>query len=337
MTRMKVGVLEILSASARPDWGQGRNFRRHYASIMPQAVSVWCRQLGHDVTYATYYGQRHPHTLLPEQLDVVFLSTFTHASPTVYALAKLFRRAGTLTVIGGAHARSFPTDCLRFFDLVVRHCDKALVADILRGAFAPGTIVSSARPPTELPSVEERLPEIARASLDGFTRPVAANVPVLSSLGCPYACDFCSDWNNPYVTVPRGAVDGGPAVRRASLPGDLGDLPRPELRRELRCDARRHRESARRGPQSVLHGELAVDPEVVAAEASEGHQLLLSRHRRGVLGKLLRESRRARASGTAKARPPGHALRGDSRNMSRTRSPTSFSGPTPMRATSRSS
>ena len=202
MTRLKVGVLEILSASARPDWGQGRNFRRHYASIMPQAVSVWCRQLGHDVTYATYYGQRQPHALLPEQLDVVFLSTFTHASPTVYALAKLFRRAGALTVIGGAHARSFPTDCLRFFDLVVRHCDKALVANILRGAFAPGAIISSARPPAELPSVEERLPEIARASLEGFTRPVAANVPVLSSLGCPYACDFCSDWNNPYVTVP---------------------------------------------------------------------------------------------------------------------------------------
>ena len=82
MTRLKVGVLEILSASARPDWGQGRNFRRHYASIMPQVVSVWCRQLGHDVTYATYYGQRPPHALLPEKLDVVFLSTTRSSKPS---------------------------------------------------------------------------------------------------------------------------------------------------------------------------------------------------------------------------------------------------------------
>jgi hypothetical protein len=205
MKGIKVGVLEILTDSVGQDtirrfWG--RQFRRHYASIMPQAISVWCRELGADVTYATYYGQQDPHTLLPDQLNVLFIATSTSASAIAYAVSKIFRRRGTLTVIGGPHARSFPTDCHRFFDLVVRHCDKAVVSDILRGAYDRGTLVSSARPPIDLPSVEERLPEIVCASLTNGERPTAANVPLVSSVGCPYTCDFCSDWNNAYILMP---------------------------------------------------------------------------------------------------------------------------------------
>ena len=32
--------------------------------------------------------------------------------------------------------------------------------------------------------------------------PRTTQVPVLSSVGCPYTCDFCVDWNNSYVRVP---------------------------------------------------------------------------------------------------------------------------------------
>ncbi len=76
---MKVGVLEILNHSVAQDWIQriyNARFRRHYASITPQAVAVWCRQLGHTVYYATYYGQKDPKRLLPDSLDVVFISTY---------------------------------------------------------------------------------------------------------------------------------------------------------------------------------------------------------------------------------------------------------------------
>ncbi|MEE9198904.1 MAG: radical SAM protein, partial [Dehalococcoidia bacterium] len=96
---------------------------------MPQTISVWCRELGHQVFYATYFGQKDPKQLLPDDLDVVFISTYTQASALGYALAKLYRREKTLTVIGGPHAKAFPDDCLRFFDVVVRECDKTLIAD----------------------------------------------------------------------------------------------------------------------------------------------------------------------------------------------------------------
>ncbi len=204
MTRRRVGVLELLSDSVEQGWGRrfyGRRFRRHYASIMPQAVSAWCRELGHDVTYAIYYGQQDPRTLLPPELDVVFISTYTHASAAAMALARLFDREGTLTVIGGPHARSFPADCQRFFDIVVARCDKDLVDDIVSGRFAPGSVADSGRPLTDIPSVESRLPEITKSSLTEGRRPMGANVPMLSSVGCPYTCDFCLDWNNPYIAI----------------------------------------------------------------------------------------------------------------------------------------
>jgi len=199
--RRRVAVLDLL-ADAPPrgfDRVYAAHFRRQFTSIMPQAVSAWARALGHDVFYATYYGQAMPHRLVPTDVDVVFIAAYTKASALAYALAKLFRRRGALTVIGGPHATAFPDDCLRFFDLVVHRCDRPLVDDLLRGRFEPGSIVSTSRPLTELPSVEERRPELVASSLSGGLWHV---IPLLSSVGCPYTCDFCVDWHNDYLRVP---------------------------------------------------------------------------------------------------------------------------------------
>src|SRR5436190_5244368 len=121
--RLRVGVIELIEDSASESWTDFAYrglFKRYHASITPQAVAVWCRQLGHQVFYATYYGQRDPITLLPDDLDVVFISTYTQASALAYALAKVYSAKRTITVIGGPHAKAFPRDCLRFFDFVVQ-------------------------------------------------------------------------------------------------------------------------------------------------------------------------------------------------------------------------
>lgn len=177
---MRVGIIELLVESESRNWVEsayGAHFKRYYCSITPQVVAVWCRQLGHQAFYATFYGHQDPKSLLPDDLDVVFISTYTQASALAYALAKLYRAEKTLTVIGGPHAKSFPTDCLRFFDLVVKDCDQTLINDILRGSFDRHSVISSGRPLQEIPSVEERMPEIAKAL---FTR-----VERGASLRCP--------------------------------------------------------------------------------------------------------------------------------------------------------
>ncbi len=225
MAKLEIGVLEIISDSVAPRSWQARLFDGKYnrlkTGITPQAVAAWCRQLGHEVHYATYYGQQDPKSLLPESLDVVFLSTFTKASPLAYALAKLYRREGSLTVIGGCHAKAFPLDCVRFFDFVVLECDKALVEDILGGAFDRRTVISSGRPLTEIPSVEERMPDILTSfRTHGHQTPVSA-VALLSSVGCPYRCDFCVDWDNPYVMLPEEHLKADLHYISKHLPGTL--------------------------------------------------------------------------------------------------------------------
>jgi len=200
---MRIGILEILRVGSSRRWDQkAYNYlvTKQYASIMPQAISVWCRNLGHEVFYATYFGNKDPKQLLPDDLDVVFISTYTQASALAYALAKLYRQEKTLTVMGGPHAKQFPEDCLRFFDIVVRDCDKTLVTEILRDA-PRGEILTSGRTLSSIPGVEERMPEIRTSTfLMGKPFPFTS-IPLLTSIGCPNSCDFCIDWNNPYVLL----------------------------------------------------------------------------------------------------------------------------------------
>ena len=200
---MRIGILEILRVGSSKRWDQtAYNYlvTKQYASIMPQAISVWCRNLGHEVFYASYFGSNDPKKLLPNDLDVVFISTYTQASAMAYALAKLYRKEGTLTVMGGPHAKQFPEDCLRFFDIVVRDCDKTLLTEILRDK-PRGEILTSGRVLDSIPSVEERMPEIrASAFLRGKPYPFTS-IPLLASIGCPNSCDFCIDWDNPYVLL----------------------------------------------------------------------------------------------------------------------------------------
>ncbi|MGK7929696.1 MAG: radical SAM protein [Spirulina sp.] len=209
---MRVGILEVITLPCQSSIGKISNMlvAKHYASVTPQAISVWCRQLGHETFYATYYGVGDPARLLPQDLDFIFFSCCTPASPLVYALSKLYRQKGTRTIVGGPHAESFPVDCLRFFDLVLKHCDREIIGNIVRGNFDSGQYISRAKPFDDCPTVEERMPEI-RASqfVQKKWRILLTQVPIITSLGCPYTCNFCKDWDNPYRLLPadRFAAD----------------------------------------------------------------------------------------------------------------------------------
>lgn len=192
------------------------------ASVTPQAISVWCRQMGHEPHYAIYYGIGDIQKLLPNDLDLIFISSLTCYSPLAYALSKIFRKAGVTTVIGGPHAKAFPADCLRFFDIVVKECDKNLIAEIVSGRVEPGSYVSSAAPFQTLPSVEERLPEIQRSALFFKKKQgLLTVIPTMTSMGCPYTCDFCIDWNNPYRLMDLETLRADLAFVSKKLPGAL--------------------------------------------------------------------------------------------------------------------
>ena len=202
--RLRIAILELLTDTRTSGWvdrAYAGALTKQFASITPQAVAIWCRQLGHRVHYTTYYGQADPRSLLPGDLDVLFVSAYTRSSGLAYALAKLVGKTHTRTVIGGPHAKAYPADCARYFDVVVKECDKPLIADILSDQFDHPSVVTSGQSLAEIPTVEERMPDIA-ASVFRRGRPTLATmVGLLSSVGCPYTCDFCTDWNTNYITL----------------------------------------------------------------------------------------------------------------------------------------
>lgn len=222
---LRIGVIELISYTVASEWATligVPSFKRQFYSIMPQAISTWCRQDGHAVTYATYYGQASsPLRLLPDELDIVFIVASTQASALAYALARLYRARGVRTVLGGPHAKCFPMDSARFFDITVGQCDRALLRDIIAGDVAPGSVVASAKAPTSLPSVPDRMADIATAAFHNGRPMRSSIISLLASMGCPYDCAFCTDWNSTYHPVNRDALAADLAFIADRYPGVL--------------------------------------------------------------------------------------------------------------------
>ena len=66
---------------------------------MVQMVGELLRQEGHEVTLACYSGSGNPLRILPDDLDLVFISAFTEAAQTAYALSNFFRARGAVTAL----------------------------------------------------------------------------------------------------------------------------------------------------------------------------------------------------------------------------------------------
>lgn len=186
MRKLKVGVIDLTANHSRRSL-YGRVMYPNFASIMPQAIGVWCREEGHDVTFVCYTGHEDLIEDLPDDLDLVIIGTFTLGAQLAYALSNRLRSEGIITVLGGPHARCYPEDAQQYFDYVLGFTDKAVIREVLSDC--------SKHQPMALPSVRERW---------SFIEPILQKawlfrgVPMLGSLGCPYTCAFCIDADIPY-------------------------------------------------------------------------------------------------------------------------------------------
>jgi hypothetical protein len=221
MRKLKIGIIDLVAkASIRTIWMRvmGPNF----VSIMPQVVATWCEGQGHEVTLVTYTGRENLVRELPVNVDFVFINSFTEAALLSYALSNLFRSRGAVTAIGGPHARCYPQDAQKYFDYVLGFTDETLILEILRDCARHrpvGLYLSADHHPVRLPGVSERWKFIER-NLRGA--PLIKIVPLLSSLGCPYTCDFCIDSSVPYQPLDTDAM-------KEDLGFLIGKLKRPRV------------------------------------------------------------------------------------------------------------
>src|SRR5262249_39694599 len=133
------------------------------ASIMPQVVGVWCRQEGHDIRFVCYTGFEDLLKELPDNVDLVFISAFTEAAQTAYALSNLCRSRGAVTALGGPPARCYRTGARRYCDCLCVFKSRQVCGDVLHDCTQHrplGVHVAARQQPAALPGVRERWPFI---------------------------------------------------------------------------------------------------------------------------------------------------------------------------------
>ena len=193
MKSHRIGILDLVTKNPTNSL-YARVMNGNLASIMPQAIAVWCEQAGHDVTFVCYTGFENLEEELPTDIDMLIIGAFTQSAQLSYAISNRYRQQGVVTVLGGPHARCYPDDALKYFDYVLGFTGKEILADVLQDCSQHrplGVHLTAPKQPMELPGVQERWkfiePTIAKTATSFKV------VPMVGSLGCPYTCPFCID------------------------------------------------------------------------------------------------------------------------------------------------
>jgi radical SAM superfamily enzyme YgiQ (UPF0313 family) len=161
-------------------------------SLMLPILAVWAERVGWDarVSFTELADVDYAYAC-----DVVALSLYTFLAPGGYAVARTFRAQGRLVIIGGPHTKGCIDEVTEHADLVFDRCDEGIWCETLR-AIESAAIVARPGRGRFVPSPEmTRVPPYRE--LKRFYG--AGKIPLLlSSLGCPHDCDFCTDWNSSY-------------------------------------------------------------------------------------------------------------------------------------------
>jgi hypothetical protein len=192
MSKRRIAIIDLVNNASKTRSGFERLVNSNQSNIMTEIVAVWCEQLGHDVTFISSAAGLAPKQL-PVGCHIAIIGAFTRSAQLAYSISNFYRAQGTVTILGGPHARAYPHDSAKYFDYVVGFANKELFRDLLLDCVPNprgGVAVSTDRQPTELPRLRERWKFLEGKGQGPSLRKM---VHLLGSLGCPYTCSFCSD------------------------------------------------------------------------------------------------------------------------------------------------
>src|SRR6267378_7544807 len=172
MRRLRIGVVDLVARAPTTSL-YARIMHANLASIMPQAIAVWCEEEGHEVHLVCYTGFEDAAKLMPHDIDLLLVSAFTQAAQLSYAISNRYRRKGVVTVLGGPHARCYPEDAQKYFDYVLGFTDKETLRTVLADCEPQrpvGVHHAAKRQPATLPGVRERRK---------FIEPIIAQAPTI--------------------------------------------------------------------------------------------------------------------------------------------------------------
>lgn len=123
---------------------------------------------------------------LDEECDIVGISTMTSNAPRAYGIAEQFRDRGRTVVIGGVHPTVRPEEASRYADAVVIGEAEDTWGDVIDD-FEQGDLKRFYR--SQRPDVREY--PLPRRDLTPRSSGIFNVMPVVTTRGCPYDCDFC--------------------------------------------------------------------------------------------------------------------------------------------------
>src|SRR2546427_10015382 len=153
MRKRRIGIIDLVSKGPTRAL-YARVMHANLASIMPQVIAVWCEEMGHDVLLECYTGFEDLESILPRDIDVLFIGACTQAAQLSYAISAMFRARGVVTVLGGPHARCYPQDSQKYFDYVLGFTDKEILREVLTEPVPQrplGVYLTASRQPPSLP------------------------------------------------------------------------------------------------------------------------------------------------------------------------------------------
>ncbi|HKD59870.1 MAG TPA: radical SAM protein [Terracidiphilus sp.] len=124
---------------------------------------------------------------VPQEFDVVAISSFSAQIREAYELADRYRALGTRVILGGLHVTALPLEALRHADAVVvgegESVWPAVIADLRTGSLRP---VYDARG-TNYNFADSPMPRFDLLDIERYNR-----LTVQTQRGCPFRCEFCA-------------------------------------------------------------------------------------------------------------------------------------------------
>jgi len=137
---------------------------------------------------------KHQVTLLEEETetinldvdcDLVGISCMTASAPRSYELCKEFRKRGKTVILGGVHPTILPDEALQHADCVVIGEAEGVWETVLND-FESNCLKRS---------YHEPLPDLSKYYVKDFReiskKRIFSLIPIMTTRGCPYNCDFC--------------------------------------------------------------------------------------------------------------------------------------------------
>jgi radical SAM superfamily enzyme YgiQ (UPF0313 family) len=117
--------------------------------------------------------------------DLVGLSCMTSNAPRAYALAGEFKKRGKAVVLGGVHPTILPEEALQHADSVVIGEAEGVWPQLLDD-YGKGRLQRTYHNPC--PPLDKYVPIRCHK---GLKKGLFRIIPVMTTRGCPYDCDFC--------------------------------------------------------------------------------------------------------------------------------------------------